>query len=1070
MLFADVTGSTTLAEALDPEEMRALLRRYYAIAKDVISGHGGTIEKFIGDAVMAVFGVPTAHGDDAQRAIDAALTMQTLIARDAVLARLRPRIGINTGEAVATADTARGEFFVTGDVVNTAARLQQSAGEGQILVGDGTRLAAPPFEYRPAVTIMARGKAMPVIAWPVFQRATGSNVDAPFVGRTGDLAQLELVAERAITERRPHLATITGVAGIGKSRLLRELTQRCRARWPQLRTVVAQCPPYGETLTYWPMRALLGPLLGVGSPLTAEVVRAKAREILTGTDADRDASLIALTVAPEQPSQHEERDRVFTAWRNLIQRSAADRPLFLAFEDVHWASDSMLDLVEQVMQPRAEVPLLVVALARPELLERRRSWAGGLGDHTSITLRALDEGSILRVVEYRFSATPPDALTRTIVDRAGGNPFFAEELVRTIVELRAATGAVHDGSDLPATVHATVLARLDLLELRDREVLQAAAVVGRSASTGALNSIVRLSDDELRASLDRLVQRDLLVALDSGRYAFRHILIRDVAYETLTRVRRSGDHAAVARYFAGLARDRPDLTELVALHFVNAVEARRGLDVASPAPDQDALRKEAIAWSALAARQAAAQGAIGDATRKLSAAIAIADARDEMALQEQLADIVYLGPQGIVALERAVQLWRLLGEDATTGARLLGRYLVTLELYPNSYPPDRRPDIQTLRALNDEALDLAQRSHDERLLGVVLVARASYILYPSYVATSLKRNELVAAINDAARAVAIFEALADMDWLSIALSAQAYAADMTDDHLHAYDLHQRRRGLGEKGASAYQRLDALGDVAWHALALGRTAEAVACVRAAHEIRAVGTAMFAQLYALSVHAGTLAMTGDWPAAFTITRELIALWEKLERPWSAYALWGAVKALYAARRAGDVAAEHEFRPYVAANLDPGLSGVHAFARAVLHHDPRIAVTAALEADTDPRSLRKQEALLAFLAAERVGVADEQKLDALLEACERYGMSPIAAQVLRVRARTRGGDVQSLRRAVELLRSSDLRFDAALATSELAEATGDSALARAAASELRTLGQHGEANAQPSAIPTS
>ena len=434
VLFADVVGSTALAEALDPEDVRAILGRLFGIATDVVERHGGRVEKFIGDAVMAVFGVPIAHDDDAARALAAATEFRDRVRADPDLSSRVPiRLGVNGGEVIASRE-ADARILVTGDAVNTAARLEQAADVWSILVGERTvRAAGEGFTFGPVREIEAKGKAAPIKARELLGVASGRprRRSGRIVGRESDLDQLELVARRTFEERRPYLVSIVAPAGVGKSRLLEEFLDRLD---PSVVVATAQCLPYGQRLTYWPMRAILLSIVGSGDESTPDEVRSAALRWLKSTgepDAERTAELLAATFGATEGDG--DRIALFAAWRRLVEVAAERAPLVVVIEDLHWSSDSLLDLVEVMLQPRADVPLVMIALARPELLDRRPGWGGGRRNSISIALEPLPSSAVEALVADLLDAPAPE-IVNAVVDRAEGNPFYAGEIVRSLVD------------------------------------------------------------------------------------------------------------------------------------------------------------------------------------------------------------------------------------------------------------------------------------------------------------------------------------------------------------------------------------------------------------------------------------------------------------------------------------------------------------------------------------------------------------------------------------------------------------------------------------------------------------
>ncbi|MDQ2965346.1 MAG: AAA family ATPase, partial [Chloroflexota bacterium] len=470
ILFADVMGSTTLGERVDPEDLRALMGRYFAIARDVVGVHGGTVEKFIGDAVMAVFGLPVAHGDDASRAVAAALALRDRVRSESTLREKLPiRIGLNTGEVVASRDAqSSGDFLITGDAVNIAARLQQGASDWSIVAGERTVRAAPEYTFGALESIDARGKAQPILAAQVLGKGALQRRPLPLLGRAPDLAQLELVARRSFEERRPYLVSVIAPAGTGKSRLLEEFLDELQRSTPECVVAVAQCLPYGQRLTFWPLRAILHRLVGVAEDAPPDDLRAALVSWLTGLGMPDPASVGSQLLATIGAGESDATDRadLFAAWRSMLERAAADRPLVVVFEDLHWSSDSFLDLVEHVTQPRGDARLLMLVLSRAELLDRRPGWGGGRRNHVSLALEPLDRESIAGLVRYLLESASPE-IVEAVAARAEGNPFYAGEIVRSIVDRLGPDAASADVADavarLPDTVQATVLARLDSL-------------------------------------------------------------------------------------------------------------------------------------------------------------------------------------------------------------------------------------------------------------------------------------------------------------------------------------------------------------------------------------------------------------------------------------------------------------------------------------------------------------------------------------------------------------------------------------------------------------------------------
>jgi len=522
VLFADMAGSTALGEKLDPEEMRRLLTRYYSIAREAVEQHGGTVEKFIGDAVMAVFGLPTAHGDDPDRAVAAALTMRDRIREDARLAgRLVIRFGVSTGEVVASRDQSAGDFLITGDATNVAARLQQAAEPWAILVSDRTVRAAVNFEFGEELEVAAKGKSAPVAAREALgprKAKAQRRVRLPLVGRENDLAQLQLVARRAVNDKRPSMVSVIAPAGTGKTRLVEEFLDWLPTLAPDAAVATAQCLPYGQQLTYWPMRQVLFTLTGT----TEDTPPGQVRDAIwiwlrrIGVeDPDRDARLLAATIG-EAGTEGVDKDLLFAAWRAALEATARHNPLVIVFEDLHWSSESLLDLAEFVMQPRGDAAVLMIVLARPELLDRRPNWGGGRLNHLALALEPLGSRAIGELVRHLLDTDEPDVIN-LVAERSEGNPFYAGELVRSYLE--------HGSLErLPDTVQATVLARLDLLPPDERRVIQLGSVFGRAFRASGVAALEGGEARHVQQLCEDLADRDLIRPAEGDRYSFRHIL------------------------------------------------------------------------------------------------------------------------------------------------------------------------------------------------------------------------------------------------------------------------------------------------------------------------------------------------------------------------------------------------------------------------------------------------------------------------------------------------------------------------------------------------------------------
>jgi class 3 adenylate cyclase/tetratricopeptide (TPR) repeat protein len=598
VFFADLVGFTGRAEHLDPEDVRGMLSPYYARLRSEIERFGGTVEKFIGDAVMAVFGAPTAHEDDPERAVRAALAVRDAIRElnEADPARdLHVRIAVNTGGAVVAlgARPAEGEGMVAGDVVNTAARLQTAAPVDGILVGETTyRATERAIEYRESGPVQAKGKSDAIPVWEAIAARARYGVDvrqeggAPLVGRRAELDLLSEALARVERERTPQLLTLVGVPGIGKSRLVWELAQAIDADphkfvfWRQGRSL-----PYGEGVAFWAVAEMVKAQAAILETDSADVAEQKLAEAVADLISDATAvqwvesHLRPLVGLIAEGDGGGERDERFSAWRRFFEAMADRRPLVLVFEDLQWADDNLLDFVDYLVDWATHSPLLALATARPELLERRPGWGGGKPNAATVSLSPLSEEDIARLLASLLDQAVMPAETQTqLLARAGGNPLYAEEYARMISE-RAVSPT--DDAPLPENVQGIVAARLDGLSSQDKTLLQDAAVIGKVFWSGALAAMNRVQRWTVEESLHRLERKEFVrrerqssVASET-EYAFRHVLVRDVAYGQVPRALRAEKHRLAAEWIESLSTDREDRAEMRAHHYLSALEFAR---------------------------------------------------------------------------------------------------------------------------------------------------------------------------------------------------------------------------------------------------------------------------------------------------------------------------------------------------------------------------------------------------------------------------------------------------------------------------------------------------------------
>ena len=908
VLFADVVGSTALGEALDPEDVRALLARLFSIATDAVERHGGRVEKFIGDAIMAVFGVPIAHDDDAPRALYAAIELRDRVRADATLgSRVPIRLGVNGGEVIASREEDA-RVLVTGDPVNTAARLQQAASEWSILVGERTvRAVGERFQFGPPVEVEAKGKAAPIPARELMGARTGRarRRITKIVGREADLDQLELVARRAFQEGRPYLVSVVAPAGVGKSRLLEEFLEHLD---PGVKVATAQCLPYGQRLTYWPMRAILISIVGCSEEATPEEVRGSLVAWLRAAnepDAERTAELLAATIGASEIEG--DRIAVFAAWRRFVELAAERQPLALVIEDLHWSSDSLLDLVDSVLAPRADVPLVMIVLARPELLDRRPGWGGGRRNAVSLALEPLSSTAVEALVADLLDRPAPE-IVDAVVARAEGNPFYAGEIVRSIQDRLGPTpdaaavgGAI---AALPDSVHATVLARLDALPPAARRVVQLGAVLGRTFEPRAIPAVdPSLTRETTDGAVDDLIERELVRPGLRGEVAFRHILIREVAYNTLPRAERARIHGTAGRWFATEAESTgrvDELAELVAFHLREAVTI--GGLTGEPIPED--LTKLAVDWLRRAAEVASAGAATVEAARHLNAAIELAPPQLLPEMHERLGQI-WGGGGGDLAAEAFERAWELAKEQGAgpdMELRTLGQAMTVRSRWVGAVGRRLTEDEAEARYAEVERLmgrassDLAQ-FHGQLALG-----------FRAGIGGNPQPAELEVAERWALRAVESARRLGLPDLLSAALDAADANALSNDDMDRVLAFVQERHAIADR-VSTPERADAWIVAAWAETIRGNLAAAEDAAERSRAGFGAGQAASFVLGATCWRIVALHALGRWDEVMqeAVRAERSLEESQLTAPW--YAFNGFLAILATARGRDDsVAKEH------------------------------------------------------------------------------------------------------------------------------------------------------------------
>jgi class 3 adenylate cyclase/tetratricopeptide (TPR) repeat protein len=664
VLFCDVTGSTTLGEELDPEALRGVLSRYFERMKAIVERHEGTVEKFIGDAVMAVFGVPTAHEDDALRAVRAAAEMRDALPELGIQAR----IGLNTGTVV----TGTEERLATGDAVNVAARLEQAADPGEVLLGEPTlELVREAVEVEPVAPLELKGKAEAVHAHRLLRvlDAPERRHESQFVGRERELALVREAWDRARSEQRCELVTIVGDAGVGKTRLAAEAVAS-----PEARVVRGRCLPYGEGITYWPVAEVLKQL---------DVVP---------PDPEAAAAIQSLLEEAEAPASAEE---IAWAFRKTLEHAAAGQPLAVVFDDIHWGEETFLDLVEHVALLSSGSPLLLLCLARPELAERRPTWP------ISFRLEPLPEPEVERLIPEAISG----ALRERIARAAGGNPLF-------IGEMLAMAG---DGDVVvPPTLQALLAARLDRLEEPERAVLECAAVEGEIFHRGAIQALVP-DEPQVTPQLAALVRKQLIapeqaqVPGEDG-FRFRHLLIRDAAYGALPKARRADLHEGFAHWLEEHA-PRVELDELLGYHLEQAVRYRLELGQSANGRLAAAARERLTAAGRRSLRRLDFGSAAGFLER---AAGLVPEGEVDLGLEIDLLDALSWDRKAEEALSRAHSIVSRAVASGDRIAELCGR-IHELTQRIQSETVDTTAELDTLIA---EALPVFEAAGDDLALRI----------------------------------------------------------------------------------------------------------------------------------------------------------------------------------------------------------------------------------------------------------------------------------------------------------------------------------------------------------------
>jgi class 3 adenylate cyclase/tetratricopeptide (TPR) repeat protein len=774
VLFCDVTGSTSLGESLDPESLRALLARYFERMKAIVERHGGTVEKFIGDAVMAVFGIPQLHEDDALRAVRAALEMREAVPELGVQAR----IGVTTGEVV----TGTEERLATGDAVNVAARLEQAAQPGEVLIGAETlQLVHDVVEVEPVEPLALKGKSEPVQAWRLLT-LTGEatrQLGAPMVGRERQRRLLPEAFANVSADRACYLVTILGAAGVGKSRLAAEFLADVDA------TVVrGRCLSYGEGITYWPVVEVLKQL---GTKPADDSAAAAVAGLLGETD-------IAATP-----------DEIAWALRKTLEQVAAERPLVAVFDDLHWGEPAFLDLIEHVADFSRDAPILLLCMARPELLDRRPGWAGGKLNATTALLEPLTPEETDELIDRL--APVDESLRARIRDAAEGNPLFVEEMLAMVRE----SG---NGGDVvvPPTIQALLAARLDQLDPSERAVLERGAVEGKVFHRGAVEALTP-EESQVRARLMALVRKELVrpdqaVLVGDDAFRFRHLLIRDAAYDALPKAVRAELHERFALWLEEHGAELVELDEILGYHLEQACRYRVELG----APEDRVLTERARARLTAAGRRALSRYDLVAAVNLLerSAALMRPEVIDLGLELDRIDAAFFLGEP-----REAIRLAESLSEQSEAANDRIGELCGRIKQGEVRIYVEPEGAAAALVELVDEALPVFEAAGDDLALYVAYRARAQIAHMRALMDSALEALET--AVVHARRRAQLYREI----WAQPPLGAARYFGSTPISDLLAWLDEQESRGLHH----AANRLHRAGALAM----LGRTDEARALI-------------------------------------------------------------------------------------------------------------------------------------------------------------------------------------------------------------------------------------------------
>ena len=851
LLFADLVGSTTSADSQDPERTRKMLDRFYDAMAGEVRRAGGTIEKFVGDGVTAAFGVPISHEDDAERALHCAVSMQQRMA-ELFGGRLELRVGVNTGEVVSGRARERSSF-VSGDTVNVTKRLEEGAPAGGILVGERTAAAARgAFEFGEASTIVAKGKASPVrcrrLLRPLsLMRPRGIRGRAtPFVGRGSELAILKATYERVVEQGQPHFVTLVGEAGVGKTRLVRELWAWIGSQDPQPLRRTGRCLPYGDAITYWPLGEVLKEHFGILESDPPESIRERLPDAIL-------ALALGLDVAGDLHPLAA-RERLHDATIRFVGDLTAGRPTAILIDDLHWAEEPFLDLLELLLR-EARGALLLIGTTRPELLDRRRSWSAGRRNSSLLWLEPLTLEDATRMTDALID-TPLSDEFRELIDRAEGNPFFVEELFGALID----EGALEPAGagwrlstrppsfSVPDSVQSVLAARMDLLGATEKEGLQLASVIGHVFWTTPVGVLLDGVDADWALLEDRDFIRRRLGSSLAGEpeYVFKHALTREVAYASLPKARRAQLHGAFASWLERYGQGRDEHAPHLAHHYSAAVRPEDvDLAWADQADELSRLREQALVWLSRAAELAVSRYEIDTAVELLARALALEPPEEARAMlwwaTGRAHALKYDGEAFWEAMHRAAEAC----SDPVTLGQISSELAFQTAARSGMWRPV--PADNLVQAAIDRALSLSPPASPAHVRS--LVARAFW--HP--------RDALV----EAAQAVQLAKQLDDVELLSYALDASSLTNYAAGEYAEAYADSSRRLDLSARITDPDHLAHMRESGVPARIAVCRFAEARELAREYVEI-ARDLTPHHQLHGVALLVEVEEITGDWEA--------------------------------------------------------------------------------------------------------------------------------------------------------------------------------------------------------------